>query len=544
MKRTCVLSFLFLLLPLQAPYYAAQKDSKALHEKDSKDYYRKWLNEDVVYIITSDEKSIFQKLATVEERDAFIEQFWQRRDPDPRTPINEVKEEHYRRIAYANENFKSGIAGWKTDRGRIYIIHGPPSGKEAYPTGGTYEREANEGGGSTSVYPFERWWYRDIDGMGADVTLEFVDFSFSNEYALAVSPEQKDAFLNQPGLGATWAEEFMGKDRKTRPYYVSNYGEEYPGIDTRARDSAFRRYETYFKVQAPAKIKYKDLQEVVKVNINYDALPFHARADYIRLNDDQVLAPVTLQFENKDLTFKELQNSTSINLAVYGVITTLTNRVVQEFEDEISGTYKANELERGKLESSTYQKIVPLNVKMRYKLELVVKDLNSGKIGTSIQGLAPPLFPSGKLVLTPPILSGFIRQLNDIPKDNPMFVLGDIWIRPNVTGLFLSNDPLGVYFQVYNAVLDQTNLVPSIKVTFQILKDGRRVRTVVDTKGESLQYSSSQRLVVVKALSLQNLESGRYKLEIKVEDVVGSQAASVSADFRVEPPHSQVAKAQ
>src|SRR5262249_53547028 len=261
--------------------------------------------EDVVYIITSEEKSVFQRLTSSEEKESFIEQFWLRRDPDPRTPNNEFKEEHYRRIAYANDHFKSGLAGWKTDRGRVYIIHGPPSSKEAYPSGGTYERDAREGGGSTSVYPFERWWYRNIDGLGTGVELEFVDFSFSNEYALVLSPEQKDAFRNIPGLALTWAEEFMRRDKKDRPYFVSNYGQDYPGIDTRAKDSAFRRYETYFKVQAPPKIKYKDLQDVVKVNIRYDTLPFRARADYIKLNDEQVLVPVTLQFENSNFTFKE-----------------------------------------------------------------------------------------------------------------------------------------------------------------------------------------------------------------------------------------------
>ena len=313
----------------------SQSTDRTLREEESKDYYRKWLNEDVVYIISAEEKSVFEKLTTAEERDAFIEQFWQRRDTDPRTPTNEFKEEHYRRIAYANEHFKSGIAGWKTDRGRVYIAFGPPSGKEAYPSGGTYEREPHEGGGSTSVYPFERWWYRYIEGVGSDVELEFVDPNFSNEYRLAVNPEEKDAFLNLSGMGLTWAEEFMKKDKKDRPYFVSNYGEEYPGINTRAKDNAFDRYEQYFRVQAPPPIKYKDLQEVVKVNISYNALPFRAREDYIKLNEEQVLAPVTLQFENKDLTFKDRGGSHTINIAVYGIVTTMTNRIVQEFEDEV-----------------------------------------------------------------------------------------------------------------------------------------------------------------------------------------------------------------
>jgi len=97
--------------------------TQSLIQEEARDYYRKWLDEDVVYIITDEEREIFENLATEEEREQFIEQFWFRRDPDPTTSENEYKEEHYRRIAYANEHFRSGFPGWMTDRGRIYILH-------------------------------------------------------------------------------------------------------------------------------------------------------------------------------------------------------------------------------------------------------------------------------------------------------------------------------------------------------------------------------------------------------------------------------------
>ena len=133
-----------------------EKERKKKEERLRKELetpYRKWLNEDVAYIITDEERTAFKRLQTDEEREQFIEQFWLRRDPTPDTVENEFKEEHYRRIAYANEHFASGIPGWKTDRGRIYITYGPPDEIESHPSGGTYERPPEEGGGETSTYP-------------------------------------------------------------------------------------------------------------------------------------------------------------------------------------------------------------------------------------------------------------------------------------------------------------------------------------------------------------------------------------------------------
>ncbi|HXB69758.1 MAG TPA: GWxTD domain-containing protein [Candidatus Acidoferrales bacterium] len=156
--------------------------------------YRKWLNEDVAYIITDEERAAFKRLTTDPELERFIEQFWLRRDPTPGTAENEFKEEHYRRIAYANDHFASNdLPGWKTDRGRIYISYGPPDEKDSHPAGGTYQRPTEQGGGTTSVFPFEQWRYRYIKGMGNDVTIEFVDSTMSGEYRMTMDPSDKDA---------------------------------------------------------------------------------------------------------------------------------------------------------------------------------------------------------------------------------------------------------------------------------------------------------------------------------------------------------------
>src|SRR5213594_1201530 len=168
---------------------SAQKDS-------AKSHFDKWLKEDVAYIITPEERSVFEKLTTDEERETFIEQFWTRRDPTPGSAANEFKEEHYRRIQYANEHYAAGFPGWRTDRGRIYITFGPPDETRSNPTGGTYTRELYEGGGTTQTYPFEVWWYRHLQGVGDDIEIEFVDRLDSGNSRIARDPFEKDALFN------------------------------------------------------------------------------------------------------------------------------------------------------------------------------------------------------------------------------------------------------------------------------------------------------------------------------------------------------------
>ena len=138
----------FLLSGFQNQSSNGETVSKPLSEKEKKKKsqqlkkelespYKKWLQEDVAYIITDEERTAFKRLNTDEEKEQFIEQFWLRRDPTPDTVENEFKEEHYRRIAYSNDHYASGIPGWKTDRGRIYIMYGPPDEIESHPSGGT-----------------------------------------------------------------------------------------------------------------------------------------------------------------------------------------------------------------------------------------------------------------------------------------------------------------------------------------------------------------------------------------------------------------------
>ncbi len=145
---------------------------------DLNEYYRKWLDQDATYIITEEEKEAFLDLKSDEERQRFIEQFWARRNPDPGSKDNSFKEEHYRRFAYANKRFGNGLPGWKTDRGRIYIMYGPPDEIESHP-----QPEAG-------AFPHERWFYRHIEGIGDKVTVEFVDKVGTGDYRITSEPKK------------------------------------------------------------------------------------------------------------------------------------------------------------------------------------------------------------------------------------------------------------------------------------------------------------------------------------------------------------------
>ena len=250
--------------------------------------FRKWLNEDVFYIITDEEKTSFKRMSTDDEREQFIEQFWLRRDPTPDTQENEYKEEHYRRIAYSNERFASGIPGWKADRGRIYITFGPPDEIEDHPSGGTYQRPIEEGGGTTSTFPFQKWRYRYIDGIGNDVMIEFVDTTMTGEFRMTMDPSEKDALLYVPNAGLTMYEQ-MGMSSKTDRFTRTDGTRLGTGNQALPqRMNQFERLQQFALLQKPPAVKFKDLEASVNSKVTFNVLPILVRTDFVRLTKQTI----------------------------------------------------------------------------------------------------------------------------------------------------------------------------------------------------------------------------------------------------------------
>ena len=510
-----------------------KKKEKELR-KELEGPWKKWLNEDVVYIITDEERKAFKGLQTDEEREQFVEQFWLRRDPTPDTEENEYKEEHYRRIAYANEHYASGIPGWKTDRGRIYITFGPPDEIDSHPSGGTYERPMEEGGGETSTYPFEDWRYRYIDGIGTNVNIEFVDECMCGEYRIETDPEAKDALLYVPNAGLTMYEQ-MGMSTKTDRFERTDGTHLGTGsMPLPESMNEFTVLENYAKLFKPPAVKYKDLEEEVDSHIHYNSLPMQVHTDYIRVTDSTVLTDVTLSFDRKDLQFQQKGNLSTATVNIYGRITSLSRRVVSVFEDPVSINEPTELLQQALNGSSVYWKSIPLAPGL-YRLNIVAKDVVGGNQTSYEEALNVPHFDDEKLASSSLILADLIEKVPTRSIGTGQFVIGDAKVRPRVGDTFHRDEKLGIYTQFYNFGTDEKTKKPSGSIEYEVVKNGSNEKVLSYTEDifSKVPNASAQQVTVEKLLPLNSLQPGQYTLKMKVIDKVRNQTLTPSATFTV-----------
>jgi GWxTD domain-containing protein len=497
--------------------------------------FKRWLDQDVTYIITGEERQGFLRLSTDEERENFIESFWMRRDPTPDTMENEFKDEHYRRIAYANERYASGIPGWKADRGRIYITFGPPDEIESHPSGGMYQRPYDEGGGFTSTYPFEIWRYRWLEGIGSDILIEFVDPTMTGEYRITIDPSEKDALLHVPNAGLTLAEE-MGLSTKADRFSRTDgtrMGSPLGGGQS-MRYNQFERLQLYANLMKPPVVKFKDLEAVVDSNIEYNTLPFQVEVDYVKITDTSVLTGITVQLENRDLLFKEENGIHKGMVNVFGRITTVTRKVVTYFEDPVTIETTADRLQGEVNRKSIYNKALPLQPGM-YRLQLVVKDVIGETMSTHHIALRVPEFDNEKLAFSSLILADRIERVPTRSLGTGQFVLGASKVRPRLGDEFKREETMGIYIEVYNLGQDQESSTPKGTVTYQIARADNKDEFVVDFSENiaDIRGASAEQLTIEKILPLKAFEPGDYLLSLKVEDQVKNEVLTPTAKFKV-----------
>ncbi|MFI5096552.1 MAG: GWxTD domain-containing protein [Candidatus Acidiferrales bacterium] len=495
--------------------------------------YRTWLNEDVIYIISPDERTAFLRLETNEEREQFIEQFWLRRSSNPDLPDNDFKEEHYRRIAYANEHFASGIPGWRTDRGRIYIIWGKPDEIESHPTGGTYDRPQDEGGGSTTTYPWETWRYRYLEGIQENVIMEFVDPSGSGEYHLTMDPSEKDALTNVPNAGLSQLES-MGMASKADRFARSD-GTRLPTTmgGTPSSLNEFTRLELYAKVQRPPEVKYKDLEALVTSRMVRDQIHFTYRTDFMKVTSDTVLVPVTVQIPNHQLQFKAKDGVHSASMNIFGRVSTLTGRTVQTYEDSVSKDFPDSLFQQSVKLSSIYQKALPLRPGL-YRLDLVIKDVESGNVGVVNARLAVPRYEDEKLDASTLILADQIEHVPARQIGTGQFVLGSSKVRPRLDGDFTNTDKLGIYLQVYNLKPDEKTHKSNATFVYTVKKGKEQVMQFKESSEEMKQ--TGDQVTIERLLPLATLAPGKYTLEVSATDALTQSSISRSADFSIRIP--------
>ena len=523
----------------QPPAQTQNPAPKPLTKKDRNQQARKlakesatqnsWLTEEVIYIITKEEKDAFLRLTTNEERDQFIEEFWRRRNPDPDSPDNAAREEHYRRIAYANDRFSSGIPGWKTDRGHIYILWGPPDEIDSHAAGSTYDRPPEQGGGSTTVHAFDIWRYRHLEDIGENIELWFVDPSGSGEYHLTMDPGEVDALAHVPGAGFGTIEALTGGSKAQR--FSNTNGTTLPAPIGGIGIDEFSNMETYFKVQRPPE-HFKDLTEMVTSRILRNQIHMDYRFDFLRVTHDSVLVPITLQVPNRDLSFRGKDGVQSATLNLYGRITTLSGRVVQTFEDVVSRDFPDSLFQSSVNLSSIYQKSVPLRSGL-YRLDVVLKDAQSGNVGTIDAALRVPLYDEDELDASSLILADQIRPVPSTQIGQGSFVLDSYKVRPRINAEFSSADKMGIFLQLYNLKLDPQSHKTNVSVAYRIIKDHQQVWKQ-DESSEQLQQSREQ-ITLERNLPLSSLAPGHYTLEIYVLDLLTNQTVTRTADFTVKP---------
>jgi GWxTD domain-containing protein len=509
----------------------AKSDKELKKELDSQ--YKKWLDEDVVYIISPEERSAFLHLATNEEREQFIEQFWQRRNPDPDSADNTFKEEHYRRIAYVNEHFSSGIPGWKADRGRIYIMWGPPDEIESHPSGGSYNRPSSEGGGETSTYPFEDWRYRYLEGIGENVELEFVDPTMSGEYKLTTDPSEKDALLMVPGAGLTQMES-MGLASKTSRFNNTDGTHDAAPVGglTPETMNEFSRLSLYAKIQQAPPVKFKDLEAVVTSRLVRDQVKFDYRFYFLRITSDTVLVPITVQIPTSQLSFQEKQGVDSATVNLFARISTLSGRIVQTFEDTVKRDVPASLLQQAKAVPSIYQKAVPLSPGL-YRLDIVLKDVNNGNVGVVNTRLAVPRFEDDHLSSSSLILADQILPVSSKDIGLGQFVLGDVKVRPKLDASFAAAEGMGVFLQVYNLKVDDQTHKSDATVQYRVMKEKTTEPVLKFDIPRDKLPEHGEELTLENIITLGSLPPGAYKLEVAVTDNLTKQTITPAMDFTV-----------
>jgi GWxTD domain-containing protein len=506
----------------------AAKKAKELQRQRLKELqgpYKKWLNEDVRWIISPEEESAFKQLANDEERDQFIEQFWQRRNPNPDSEQNDFKDEHYRRIAYANEHFSAGVPGWRTDRGHMYIVWGTPDEIDSHPTGGNYQRNISEGGGATTTYPFETWLYRYLEGVGQEVTIEFVDSCSCNDYHIATDANEKDALLHTP----------MGSPNM---YGQMGLGGQLAANQSN-RSNQFEKLERMAKLTAPPPVKFKDLQSDVTHRITYNLVPFGVRVDFARITGDAVLIPITIQIKNKDITFSGKEGIQRGSVNIFGRFTTLTGRVAKTFEDTVAVDVPAELLPKTLENVSVYWQAPTLRPG-RYRLDVVVKDVNGDRKGSWSKGVMVPEYAEDKLASSSLILADVMEKADVKSAGSGRFVIGNTKVRPLVEGSdgrparFKREQRLNLWMQIYNLAIDDKTKKPSATIAYDII-DAQTNKSVLhaDEKTEEMGNVGEQ-LTLTKSMPLNKLDPGLYRFQVKVDDNVNKQSISPSARFAVE----------
>ena len=468
------LIFIFFPLPIFTQETPPQKEPLS-------EYSRQWLEEVVPYIITPAEKEVFINLPTEAERGRFIENFWKKRDPNPETPENEFKIEYYKRIALANKFFGSGgIAGWRTDRGKIYILLGPPN---------EIQRDFSSQGSSLYGFhgPKEVWNYWGLSNPRLPYNLEFV-------------------FVDKLGTGNYVLEQSLKLGEAGATHF-----------DIDSMHSQFNSMEVISEALRNPFEGLDRLKGIITTQVTYDRIPIDFLAFYFKGEEKQTFIPLSVKIPYSSMSSKEIEDGLYFNFTLVVNVSDEMGRVVYERSKEFNfkhGLSEVKEFEGKTFEVQTSLKLEPGD----YKLHLLVLDNFSGKIGTIHEELKVPEFRSEGLSLSEIILSH--QREVEIEREP----------QEEISQKFRSGEEMNVYFEVYNLTLEPLTGKNDFNLKYAFLQGGKILAEVTSPKQEP---RSERDCRIQTSFRLKNFKPGEYTLRVILYDLSSGKEVSKEVSFLI-----------
>jgi GWxTD domain-containing protein len=464
-KKGSALQVVLLLLAVALSAAAAEKPK--LPER-----YKTWLDEEVVYIITSTERDVFQKLTTDRERDLFIEAFWRHRDPTPNSPENEFKTEHYRRISYVNQNLgrEAPVPGWKTDRGRMYILLGEPQDIQKFT-------------GRSGLYDCEAWFYQGKTEGGLPPGFYLL---FFKDHGLGAYKLYSPLHDGPQALLSTYHDDPRDYLKAAQalqdiePTLASISLSLVPGADTGnfgrpsiSSDILIQRIETLPSRTVQEKYARKFLEYKDLVEVEYSANYLDCDSLIKVFKDPAGLYFVHYAIEPQRLSVDQYEKKFSTTLKVNGRVTTLDGRLVYQYDKTVFLDIPEAQMNELSLGPFDYHDIFPL-IPGDYKVSILVKNEASKEFMSVEQAVRIPR--KGPAVeMTQPVLGYKVVRLAPDERKVKAFRIGPYQVYCQPGRVFTVKDTLAVAFQVNDLPAD---LARNGRIRLTFLKGGRSFREI------------------------------------------------------------------
>ncbi len=487
--------------------------------------FDRWMNQYVKWIVSREERGRFGRLESRAHKLAFMQTFWQRRDPDPETPENEAREEHGRRFAYTVQNFGAGTPGWATDRGKIYIVLGPPNAIERNPMGRTaFER------------PSEVWTYNNAPNpnLPASIDIAFVDFTMTGRYEIVDASNLDVIVPLRTNLGYSMSElEAIGLIRSGGTIMDPTTGfrtEIRPG-DLITRQFEFQR--ELREVQKIPQLSLPSLAEVTTVSAAFPSLPVDAEASYFRAGPSEAFVPVTVSIPYARLTPRPADEGYRYEVDILIQVKEEGGEETTPIQDRLEVVVEASELQEYRASELLYQASLMLPPG-GYQLVATLRDNPSGAVGQSASRLEIPQLGAESLGLSSLMIAGDAIETVPPPSGGPRppFQFGNLRLVPNVDNVFSPGDPMVAYVQAFGYALSADTESAELRVDFFILREGRLYSKVTP----SYHRPGGEREIAIKSeILLRDYPSGDFVLRARITDELTGQQAERDRPFSVRP---------